>query len=223
MRGKEKCKALKEIRRQIAEENDIPYVVSQCTHQGDCKGTCPKCESELRYLERELAVRQGLGKAVAVVGISASVCAGLTACSPVEMLKDAIGIQSQTAGTAPIGPMDLEGATELGPGDPAGEAPKDDYDGGMEVVEPYESGGEEQPGSEEETDVNEADETLPEGAGESEEMELQIEGMLLPPEEEPLDGMLLPPEEEPEETTAELAGDIPLPDAHPEEYEATGL
>ena len=158
-----------------------------------------------------------------MVGISASVCAGLTACSPVEMLKDAIGIQSQTAGTAPIGPMDLEGATELGPGDPAGEAPIDDYDGGMEVVEPYESEGEEQPGSEEETDVNEADETLPEGAGESEEMELQIEGMLLPPEEEPLDGMLLPPEEEQEETTAELAGDIPLPDAQPEEYEATGL
>ena len=65
MKGKEKCKALKEIRRQIAEKNDIPYVVSQCKYQGDCLGTCPKCEAELRYLERELAIRQGLGKAVA--------------------------------------------------------------------------------------------------------------------------------------------------------------
>ena len=96
MKGKEKCKALKEIRRQIAEENDIPYVVSQCTYQGDCKGTCPKCESELRYLERELAIRQGLGKAVAVVGISASVCGGLTASptpgSPRRRLRRTCGV-----------------------------------------------------------------------------------------------------------------------------------
>ena len=66
MKGKDKCKALKEIRRQIAEKNDIPYVVSQCKYQGDCLGTCPKCEAELRYLERELAIRRGLGKAAAL-------------------------------------------------------------------------------------------------------------------------------------------------------------
>lgn len=90
MKGKEKCKALKEIRRQIAEENDIPYVVSQCTHQGDCKGTCPKCEAELKYLERELAIRQGLGKAVAVVGISVGVCSSLTACKPVDTIANYI-------------------------------------------------------------------------------------------------------------------------------------
>ena len=71
MRGKEKCKALKEIRRQIAEKNDIEFVVSECKHQGDCKGTCPKCEAEVRYLERELALKQSLGKAVAVAGITA--------------------------------------------------------------------------------------------------------------------------------------------------------
>ena len=90
MKGKAKCKALKEIRRQIAEQNDIPYAVSQCTYQGDCKGTCPKCEAELKYLERELAIRQGLGKAVAVAGISLSVCTSLTACSPVDTIKDFI-------------------------------------------------------------------------------------------------------------------------------------
>lgn len=80
MKGKEKCKALKEIRRQVAEANDIPYVVSQCTHKGDCKGTCPKCEAELQYLERELAFRKNLGKAVAITGISMGVCASLTGC-----------------------------------------------------------------------------------------------------------------------------------------------
>lgn len=88
MKGKEKCKALKEIRRQIAEKNDIPFAVSQCTHQGDCKGTCPKCESELRYLERELAIRQGLGKAVAIAGISIGACTAFTACSPTDTVTD---------------------------------------------------------------------------------------------------------------------------------------
>lgn len=88
MKGKEKCKALKEIRRQIAEKNDIPFAVSQCTHQGDCKGTCPKCESELRYLERELAIRQGLGKAVAIAGISIGACTAFTACSPKDTVID---------------------------------------------------------------------------------------------------------------------------------------
>ncbi len=108
MRGKEKCKALKEIRKQIAEQNDIAYAVSECTFQGECKGTCPKCESELRYLEKELAVKQRLGKTVAVVGISASVCTGLTACSPGEAIEDflwevgkKVGIVEETSGVLP--------------------------------------------------------------------------------------------------------------------------
>ncbi|MBQ7954902.1 MAG: hypothetical protein IJ282_04075 [Lachnospiraceae bacterium] len=97
MKGKEKCKALKEIRRQIAEANDIEFVVSECKHQGDCLGTCPKCESELRYLERELVIRQNLGKAVAVVGLSVGVCATMTACDTSDILKNPFG-QEEVAG-----------------------------------------------------------------------------------------------------------------------------
>ncbi len=111
MRGKEKCKALKEIRRQIAEENDIPYVVSQCTHKGDCKGTCPKCEAELKYLERELAVRQGLGKAVAVVGVSMGVCSLLSACGPVDTAKNMIeniGYEELAGDVQQVDPTDYD-------------------------------------------------------------------------------------------------------------------
>ena len=96
MKGKDKCKALKEIRRQIAETNDIPYVVSQCTHKGDCKGTCPKCEAELKYLERELARRQKVGKAAAVVGISMGVCSTLSGCAATDIAGIPLGI-GQTA------------------------------------------------------------------------------------------------------------------------------
>lgn len=109
MKGKEKCKALKEIRRQIAEANDIAYVVSECKHQGDCLGTCPKCESELRYLERELAVRQSLGKAVAIVGLSAGVCTTMTACSITDIIPNPF-IQEEVEGMM-VAPEELEGDT----------------------------------------------------------------------------------------------------------------
>ena len=81
MLGKAKCKILKEIRQKIADENDIPYVTRECTYQGDCSGTCPRCESELRYLERELEVRRNLGKQVAVTALCTGISLGTVACS----------------------------------------------------------------------------------------------------------------------------------------------
>ena len=71
-RGKQTCKILKEIRRQIAEANDIEFVISECRYKGDCLGTCPKCEAEVRYLEQQLRARSLAGKAVALAGISAA-------------------------------------------------------------------------------------------------------------------------------------------------------
>lgn len=82
MRGKNKCKILKQIRRQIAKENDIPLITKECTYQGECSGTCPRCEAELRYLEQQLARRQALGKTVTVAALSASLMAGAVGCSP---------------------------------------------------------------------------------------------------------------------------------------------
>ena len=79
--GKEKCRILKEIRAEIARQNDIEWVVSECKHQGNCKGTCPKCEQEVRQLEKALAKREALGKKVAVVGVSASIALAVTGCA----------------------------------------------------------------------------------------------------------------------------------------------
>lgn len=78
--GKEKCRILKEIRAEIAKQNDIEWTVSECKHQGNCKGTCPKCEQEVRVLEEALAKREALGKRVAVVGISAALTLAVTGC-----------------------------------------------------------------------------------------------------------------------------------------------
>ncbi len=82
-RGKQTCKILKEIRRQIAEANDIEFITSECRYKGDCPGTCPKCEAEVRYLEQQLRARSLAGKAIALAGISAGMilmsgCSGTT-------------------------------------------------------------------------------------------------------------------------------------------------
>ena len=95
MNGKSKCKILKDIRRQIAQDNDIEFVTSECKYQGDCCGTCPKCEAEVRYLEQELAKRQKAGKAIAVAGIAATLVVGASGCG--------IGISS-IAGDVPAPP-----------------------------------------------------------------------------------------------------------------------
>ena len=71
-KGKRTCEILKDVRRKVAQENDIPLVERECTHEGDCRGTCPYCEAEVRYLERELSKRRALGKAVTVAGIAVS-------------------------------------------------------------------------------------------------------------------------------------------------------
>ena len=97
MRGKDKCRILKQIRRQIADENEIPYVVEECQHKGECKGTCPKCEADLRMLERELSLRHRIGKTVAIAGIAAGTVTMSTGCDMEDaqmLLQQLIGVEN---------------------------------------------------------------------------------------------------------------------------------
>ena len=71
-KGKRTCEVLKDVRRCVARENGIPLREHKCTFEGECRGTCPYCEAEVRYLERELQRRLSLGKAVTVAGIAVS-------------------------------------------------------------------------------------------------------------------------------------------------------
>ena len=114
-KGKRTCKILKEIRKQIAQNNDIEFVTSECKHQGDCLGTCPKCEAEVRYLERELEKRQKLGRTIAVAGLAVALTTSTVGCD--ELLD----IIHPPLGGAPLAPEE----EELG-GDPAW--PEDNYE-----------------------------------------------------------------------------------------------
>ena len=73
--GKEVCLILKGIRQKIADANGISYQPKECQHKGDCLGTCPACEAEIRYLEQELKARKGNGFGKKVAGIAAGICA----------------------------------------------------------------------------------------------------------------------------------------------------
>ena len=74
-KGKSTCKVLKEIRQKIANENGISYAPKECHYKGECKGTCPACETEVRYLEEELKRKRRNGFAIKLGGIAAGLCA----------------------------------------------------------------------------------------------------------------------------------------------------
>lgn len=107
MSGKEKCRILKEIRRRIAEENDIALVTRECSYQGECRGSCPRCEAELRALEEQLAARQALGKRVAVAALCAGIALSAAGCEPLDALRETVGKQIETVETT--------GMVEAGP------------------------------------------------------------------------------------------------------------
>ncbi len=73
--GKDICNELKAVRRKIAEENGIPLEIPECTHQGPCAGTCPRCEAEMRYLENALAGRISMGNVATVAGLALALAA----------------------------------------------------------------------------------------------------------------------------------------------------
>lgn len=90
--GKETCRMLKELRHKIADANDIVLETSECRFKGECTGTCPRCEAEVRYLERQLAARRRSGKAIRLVGLTAgaiimSGCGSVSDSKPTETLS----------------------------------------------------------------------------------------------------------------------------------------
>jgi len=87
--GKHTCEVLKSIRKQIADLNGIAYTPSECTFSGECTGTCPNCERERQYLERELSSKLKAGKALKIVGIAAGLSA-MVACQEAKGEEPAV-------------------------------------------------------------------------------------------------------------------------------------
>ena len=109
-KGRSTCKLLKSIRQQRADANGISYRPKECHHKGDCAGTCPACEEEIRYLERELKARKGNGFGMKVAGIAAGICATvmpMTAAAQAVKPDSTANPPVQTTKKAPIKVVDL--------------------------------------------------------------------------------------------------------------------
>ena len=96
-KGKNTCKLLKDIRQQIADANGISYQPKECHYEGDCAGTCPACEEEIRYLESELKARKGNGFSMKVAGIAAGICATV-----MPMTAAAQGVKPDSMSNLPV-------------------------------------------------------------------------------------------------------------------------
>ena len=95
--GKGVCLILKGIRQKIADANGISYQPKECHHKGDCAGTCPACEEEIRYLERELKARKDNGFGMKVAGIAAGICATV-----IPMTAAAQGVKPDSTANRPV-------------------------------------------------------------------------------------------------------------------------
>jgi len=99
-RGKRTCKILKEIRQEIADKNEIAYTSSECHFEGECQGTCPKCEAELKYIENELHKRTRLGKTATIAGISLGIAGTFSACNSPQQNNNQPVSEKETINTA---------------------------------------------------------------------------------------------------------------------------
>ncbi|MCL2131809.1 MAG: energy transducer TonB [Lentimicrobiaceae bacterium] len=97
--GRKVCNTLKEIRRQIADKNEIEYTTDDCSFEGECKGTCPKCDAEVRYLEKELHKRTQLGKTAVIAGISLGIAGTIPACNAPQKTNTPVAEQEIVADT----------------------------------------------------------------------------------------------------------------------------
>lgn len=102
--NKEKCRKLKLVRAKMAEELGVELHQRECTYEGYCSGTCPKCAAEERLLNEAFLYR-GAEKAangtekkstagrakgrVLAAGLAAIVSIGLSGCAvPGELEGD---------------------------------------------------------------------------------------------------------------------------------------
>ena len=71
MNGRQKCEMINQIRKKVADNNGIDFVIYDCTFEGECTGRCAKSDSELNYLEKELEKRQNEGLKLNLNGVFA--------------------------------------------------------------------------------------------------------------------------------------------------------
>ncbi len=104
---KERCKKLKEIRKKVADKIGVDLHQTECTFEGKCSGTCPKCQQEEQRLNQALLAKTALATGVVAMSV------GLTGCNYGQLAGD---VQMVDPGDSTCTTeMILEGETESDP------------------------------------------------------------------------------------------------------------
>ena len=84
---KKHCKELKEVRARIAKDLGIDLKQRECTYEGYCSGTCPKCKSEEMRLNAAILKRQleeaDVKRKVVAAGLTTVAALSLTGCNSI--------------------------------------------------------------------------------------------------------------------------------------------
>lgn len=113
---KEQCRELKTIRAQMAADLGIDLKQRECTYEGYCSGTCPKCKSEEMQLNAAILKLQmqelDMKKRVATAGLTMIAAMTLSGCG-----RTVDGNIEYEGGMTYQGAeyMELEGETTLEP------------------------------------------------------------------------------------------------------------
>ncbi|MCQ2521650.1 MAG: hypothetical protein MJ105_04670 [Lachnospiraceae bacterium] len=123
MTHKEQCRRLKAIRKTVADEIGVDLHQRECTYEGECSGTCPKCAQEEKILNKAL-----LASAVAATTVMLTACGMEKVPSGVVDPKGGRDVEALGGATEP--PINEVDGMESAP--PEEVDPNDDYDGGLE-------------------------------------------------------------------------------------------
>ena len=86
------CETLKAIRKQVADANGIVYTPAKCDFEGVCTGTCPACEQEREYIEKQISLKRKAGEIVKIAGL----VAGLTTLAPLATVAQEMNAPEPT-------------------------------------------------------------------------------------------------------------------------------
>jgi hypothetical protein len=109
MGSKERCNTLKAIRKGLADKLGIDLHQSECTFEGECSGTCPKCAHEEKILNSAL-LKKG---AIALSAVTLTTA--LAGCTPQDVMGDVQIIDQPQVEAPDDGGEELAGDVEMLP------------------------------------------------------------------------------------------------------------
>lgn len=131
---KEKCRELKLVRAKMAQELGVELHQRECTYEGYCSGTCPKCAAEERVLNEAILRRQEERQAASFGGCARRQDDALSGSSENNVFRKGGGITRSTAQSR-VAAAGLAAIVSLGLSGCMGTAAQQELDGDVQIID----------------------------------------------------------------------------------------